>query len=320
MPSLALVTGGAGFIGSHTVVRLLEDGHTVLCLDNFDPYYEPARKRANIAGLTGCERFHLLEGDIRDADFLERVFREFPITHVAHLAAQAGVRASLEDPFIYLDVNVRGTLQLLEMVRQHPVTNFLYASSSSVYGNCPRTPFREDDPDLVPISPYGVSKRQAELACAAHSHLYQIPITCLRFFTVYGPRQRPDMAIHRFVRKILRGEEIALFGDGRSYRDYTYVDDIVEGTVRALFAPAPFEIYNIGGGQAIDLRTLIGTIERVTDRTAAIRSLPAQPGDVNRTCADIQKAEGTLAYRPRTHVEAGIRKFVTWYHGAETKD
>lgn len=315
-PTTVLVTGGAGFIGSTGIERLLAEGHTVICLDSFDSYYDPDIKRRNIASFHNNGRFHLYEGDIRDPEIVSAILRQYPVHYVLHLAARAGVRASLQDPFVYCDVNVKGTLNLLEQVKDRRLTHFVFASSSSVYGNSTNVPFREEDHALYPISPYGVSKRQGELTCSAYSHLYDIPVTCLRYFTVYGPRQRPDMAIHGFVEKIDRGEPIAMFGSGDTSRNYTYVDDIVDGTLRALFTPAPFDIINLGGASTTRLRDMIGLIEKALGKPADIRSLPMQPGDVTRTSADIRKAQHKLDYHPDTDLATGIERFVAWYRNS----
>ena len=308
-----LVTGGAGFIGSHLIDRLLEEGHSVICLDNFDPYYDPQLKRKNIKHNLGNKNFTLIEADVRDKKALERVFKENDIEKIVHLAAKVGVRPSIEEPMLYEDVNVRGTLNLLELCKEHKVRNFIFGSSSSVYGNIEKVPFSEDDVPK-PISHYGASKRSAELLCHVYSSLYGIPITCLRFFTVYGPRQRPDMAIHKFMELIDQGKEITVYGNGTSKRDYTYIDDIVTGIVNSLEKEFPFEIFNLGDSRTVELRELISLIEKELGKRAMIRKLPAQLGDMLITYANISKARKILGYNPKVSLEAGIKVFVEWYN------
>jgi len=307
-----LVTGGAGFIGSHLCEALLRAGRQVVALDNFDDFYDPGRKRANIAALRDAPNFTLVEGDIRDSAVVGSVI-DGQTDAVVHLAARAGVRPSVDDPHLYLDVNVRGTLTLLEACRRHPQCRFVFGSSSSVYGNASRVPFREDDAAGAPISPYAASKRSGELLCHTFHHLYGMPITCLRFFTVFGPRQRPDLAIHKFARLMEVGEPIPVFGDGSMRRDYTYVDDIVDGIVRAIDRCAGFEIYNLGNAHPISLAALIESLERVLERKARIDRCEASRGDVDCTYADIRKAARGLGYRPETDFAAGLAKFAEWF-------
>ncbi len=306
-----LVTGGAGFIGSHLTERLLARGDEVTVLDNFNDFYDPAIKRENAAQLTDAR---IVEGDIRDAAGLKRLFAEGDFDAVVHLAAMAGVRPSLLDPLHYEDVNVRGTLLLLEEARQRPGLKFVFASSSSVYGSNENVPFSEVDDIHHPVSPYAATKRSGELQCFTFHHLYQIPISCLRFFTVYGPRQRPEMAIHKFVRATLAGEPIPFFGDGTTRRDYTYIDDIVDGTVRALDHCEGYEIYNLGESQTTSLDELVSAIGVACGREPVLERLPMQPGDVLVTYADVSKAREKLGYAPSTLVGEGLAKFVEWFH------
>jgi UDP-glucuronate 4-epimerase len=308
-----LVTGGAGFIGSHLIEKLLSENKNIICFDNFNNYYEPKIKLSNIAGCMGNPNFVLIEGDIRDTDSLNSLFKTHNITEVVHLAARAGVRPSLEHPMLYQDVNVKGTINLLEIVRIYGVRNFVFGSSSSVYGINSKVPFNENDKIDKPVSPYAATKRAAELLCFTYHHLYDIPITCLRFFTVYGPRQRPDMAIHKFTRLIDQGKEITMFGDGKSKRDYTYVADIIDGIVTALYNPFGFEIFNLGDSKTVELQYLVSLIEKNLDKKAIIKRLPDQPGDVPITYADISKASDLLSYQPKVSIEEGIEKFVSWF-------
>ncbi len=309
--SLILVTGAGGFIGSHLVDRLLADGYDVVGLDNFDNFYDPAIKRRNLRNALNNKHFRLMEGDIRDTETIQHAGEGSDA--VVHLAARAGVRPSIRDPLLYEDVNIRGTLNILDMCRKNGVSRLLFGSSSSVYGINSKVPFAEDDPVGCPISPYAASKRAAELMCFTYHHLYGFSITCLRFFTVYGPRQRPEMAIHKFTRCIDQGREITLFGDGTSARDYTYVDDIIDGVVAALDQPAGFEIINLGGSQTTRLRELVSLIEDALGKKADIKWLPDQPGDVPITYADISKAKRLLGYSPKVPVTEGIPRFVEWY-------
>jgi len=308
-----LVTGGAGFIGSHLVERLLEHGREVVCLDDFNDAYDPAIKRKNISSVIGNPLLTLVEGDIRNGNLLQELCRKHQFGTIVHLAARAGVRESLKDPLLYEEVNCLGTLNLLERARQHGIRHFIFGSSSSIYGVNTKVPFSEEDRVDQPISPYAATKRACELLCYTYHHLCGMNITCLRFFTVYGPRQRPEMAIYRFTRRILRGEPIELYGDGTSRRDYTYVDDIMDGLLKAVDRPFPFEIFNLGESQTVELTKLIRLIEDATGKKAVITQLPAQPGDTPLTYADISKARAGLGYRPRVAIEEGIAKFVSWY-------
>ena len=323
-----LITGGAGFIGSHLVDFLMngadenfsgpsfESGGQVrvTVLDNFNDFYSPAIKRANVAHHAGRDGFELIEEDITDARAMNELFARVRFDCVVHLAARAGVRPSLEDPLAYEDTNVRGTYALLEAARLHDVPRFVFGSSSSVYGINSRLPFSEDDPIAQPISPYAATKIAGEAACHAYSHLYGVRVVCLRFFTVYGARQRPDLAIHKFARLISEGRPISVFGDGTTRRDYTYVDDIISGVVAAMkLDHSPFEIINLGESQTVELRTLISLIEESLGKRAIINRQPEQPGDVPITYASIDKARRLLGYDPKTKIEAGIKKFVAWF-------
>jgi len=308
-----LVTGGAGFIGSHATEALLARGDEVICLDNFNDYYDPARKRANAAAFEGHPRYRLYEGDIRDAETLEAILSGERPDKVIHIAAMAGVRYSIQHPELYESVNVRGLINTLDAARRYGVTNFLFASSSSVYGSDSPVPFREDATCDRPVSPYAATKRAGELLCYTYHHLYSLPCTCLRFFTVYGPRGRPDMAPYLFTRWVFDGQPLKMFGDGTTYRDYTYIDDIVGGVVAALDADLPFEIINLGNSQTVMLRDFIEIVEELVGRQANVVQLPPQPGDVPRTYADVSKARRLLGYEPKTPFAEGMARFVDWY-------
>lgn len=308
-----LVTGGAGFIGSHLVRRLLDEGRRVVVLDNFDPFYDPKIKRRNVAGSVDHEDYTLVEGDIRDRDGLDRLFTSVSFDGVVHLAARAGVRPSIEDPELYTSVNLVGTTALLEACRRHGVRTFVFGSSSSVYGNNRKLPFAEDDPVDHPISPYAATKKAGEVLCHAHHHLFGMAVSCLRFFTVYGPSQRPEMAIHKFARAIDHGETITRFGDGSSARDYTYVDDIVDGVVRAMERTRAYHVWNLGGSRTVTLSALIEKIAAGLATEASIDELPMQPGDVERTWADVGLARRELEWVPRIGIDEGIAKFLEWY-------
>jgi UDP-glucuronate 4-epimerase len=304
-----LVTGGAGFIGSHVVEHLLARGDEVWVLDNFNDFYDPGIKRENAARNAGA---HLVEGDIRDAECLRGLFDTGEFDAIVHLAAMAGVRRSLQDPLHYSDVNVRGTQLLLEHIK-HTRTRFVFASSSSVYGANEDVPFSEQHDIHRPVSPYAATKRAGELLCYTHHHLYETPVTCLRFFTVYGPRQRPEMAIHKFVRLCLAGEPLPFYGDGSSRRDYTYIDDIVDGVLRAVDRTAGYEIYNLGESQTISLAELVEAIHAATGVEPVLDRQPMQPGDVLVTYADVSKARRDLGYQPRTQLKEGLERFMEWY-------
>jgi UDP-glucuronate 4-epimerase len=310
-----LVTGGAGFIGSHLVDRLLAEGRwRVTVVDDFNDFYDPARKRMNVATHAGNERFRLIEADIRDRAALERVFAETSFDCVVHLAARAGVRPSLAEPLLYNETNVTGTLHLLELARAQGVRQFVFGSSSSVYGINAKVPFAEDDPIRQPISPYAATKAAGEHLCHVYSHLYGVRCVCLRFFTVYGARQRPDLAIHKFAKLISAGKAIPVFGDGTTRRDYTFIDDIIAGVRASIdYDATMFEAINLGESRTVELRELISLIERELGRSAIIERQPAQPGDVPQTFADISKARRLLGYQPTTQIEEGISKFVAWF-------
>jgi len=307
-----LVTGGAGFIGSHLAERLVSSGHCVSIVDDLNDFYSPEVKRANLnaVGAAGPVEFHWC--DIRNVDAMDRIVGSFQPEAIFHLAARAGVRPSLEQPLLYEETNVKGTLILLEAARRNGVKKFVFASSSSVYGIANRVPFREDDPVHCPISPYAATKLAAEKFCFTYSHLYRLPVVCLRFFTVYGPRQRPDLAIHKFARLIEAGRPVPFFGDGSSGRDYTYIDDAVSGLLAALSYDTRFEIFNIGNSRPVKLIELVSTLEAALGKPAVLERRPDQPGDVPLTFADISKAGRLLGYQPRTSFEDGIRKFVEW--------
>jgi UDP-glucuronate 4-epimerase len=309
----ALVTGGAGFIGSHLVDRLLSEGWRVTVIDNFDPFYDPALKRNNIATHIGHANYTLLDLDIRDLDALRSALAGRRFDVLVHLAAKAGVRPSIARPLEYQDVNVRGTHNLLELAREMDISQFVFASSSSVYGVNPNVPWREDDAVLRPISPYASTKVSGELLGHVYSHLHGIRFIALRLFTVYGPRQRPDLAIHKFARMMLQGEAIPVYGDGSTYRDYTYVEDIVEGLYRAMhYTGALYEVINLGNNQPVSLLEMIQSLERTLGVVAVLQFLPPQAGDVPRTCADTAKAESLLGFKPTTPLQEGLERFVIW--------
>jgi UDP-glucuronate 4-epimerase len=308
-----LITGGAGFIGSHVGEALLARGDSLTVLDNFNRFYDPAIKRSNVALLKGAQ---LIEGDIRDQGLVGELFASQRFDGVVHLAAMAGVRPSLLDPLLYEDVNVRGTLILLEAARRQPGLRFVFASSSSVYGANERVPFSETDDIHRPVSPYAATKRAGELHGYTYHHLYGIPFTGLRFFTVYGERQRPEMAIHKFVKAAFEGTPVPFYGDGSTRRDYTYIADIVNGVVRALDRCAGYELYNLGESQTISLAELVAAIELATGRKMLLDRQPMQPGDVLVTYADVSKARQKLGYEPRTPLAEGLRRFVAWYRAA----
>ncbi len=309
-----LVTGGAGFIGSNLVDRLLGDGHEVLVLDNFDLFYAATAKRANLAAALEQPRCQLLEGDILDEGAVRRAFRAFQPEAVVHLAARAGVRPSIERPAAYTEVNVTGTARLLEAAcRLNPLPRFILASSSSVYGARNTVPFRETDPVDHPVSPYAATKKACELLAHSFHHLYGLPTTCLRFFTAYGPRNRPDLAVYKFADLIEQGRPIPMFGDGSTRRDYTYVGDIVDGVVRAMERCESWHLYNLGHSDPVALRDMISAIGRAMGRDPVIEQLPEQPGDVPQTYADISSAAVELGYDPQTPFDEGLARFVAWY-------
>jgi UDP-glucuronate 4-epimerase len=308
----ALITGGAGFIGSHLVDRLLAEGWRTTVVDSFDDYYSPAIKSRNIQQHTDDPRFRLVRVDIRDAAKLRTAVRD-KCDVIVHLAAKAGVRPSIADPLTYLDVNVRGTQSMLELARALAVPRFIFASSSSVYGINRNVPWREDDRVLQPISPYASTKVSGELLGHVYTHLYGMSFVALRFFTVYGPRQRPDLAIHKFARRMLRGAPIPFFGDGSTRRDYTYVDDIVSGVRAAMeYSSSKYEVINLGNNRTVSLAELIRELEIALGAKAKLDRQPEQPGDVPQTWAEVSKAETLLSYRPHTPLAEGLRRFANW--------
>ncbi len=310
-----LVTGGAGFIGSHLVDCLLgEADWRITVVDDFNDFYDPAIKSENVRLQLEKPNYHLFRVDIRDRAALEKVFDSAKFDCIVHLAARAGVRPSLKQPLLYSETNITGTLNLLELAREHNIKQFVFGSSSSVYGINAKVPFNEDDPIRQPISPYAATKAAGELLCHTYSHLYGIRCTCLRFFTVYGPRQRPDLAIHKFARLITEGKSIPVFGDGTTRRDYTYIDDIIAGVRAAInYEASNYEVINLGESRTVELRELISLLEKELGAEANIDRQPLQPGDVPQTFADITKARRLLDYTPRTQIEEGIKRFVEWF-------
>jgi UDP-glucuronate 4-epimerase len=316
-----LITGGAGFIGSHLVDNLLtEDGWNITVIDDLNDFYSPEIKRLNIASHRDDDRFKFVECDIRDANELKTVFDEGEFDVIVHLAARAGVRPSLKEPKLYVETNINGTTNLLDLAREFSVPQFVFGSSSSVYGINSKVPFSEDDKIFQPISPYAATKAAGELLCHTYTHLYDIRTVCLRFFTVYGARQRPDLAIHKFTRLISEGRPIQVFGDGSSRRDYTYVDDIIQGVRAAIgYEATMHEVFNLGESETIELRRLIELIEQSLGVKAVIDRQPMQPGDVPITYADISKAREMLNYNPQTKIEDGIPKFVEWFRSSHVE-
>ncbi len=308
-----LLTGAAGFIGSHTAAALLDRGDEVVGLDNFNAFYDPALKRRNAAALSAREGFSLVEGDLCDEPLVADLFARHRFDGVVHLAAWAGVRPSIQRPGLYVDVNVRGTTNVLEGCRRGGVGRLVFASSSSVYGGRETVPFRETDPVDRPISPYAATKKAGEVLCYTYHHLHGLHVSALRFFTVYGPRQRPEMAIHKFATMMSRGEAIPVYGDGGSARDYTYVDDIVQGTVAALDRCEGYEIYNLGESRTTRLDDLVDKLARALGYEAKVRREPDQPGDVPITFADVTKARERLGYDPHTLIDEGLARFAEWF-------
>ncbi len=307
-----LVTGGAGFIGSHLVEKLLAAGHAVIVLDDFNDFYDPRIKHANIAGF--AKDVSVCHVDIRDGAAVRNLFHREKVDAIAHLAARAGVRPSIQHPHLYYDTNVTGTLHLLEAARVIGVESFVFASSSSVYGASKTVPFSEDQQLTQTLSPYGATKVAGEFLCSTYSHLYQMRVVALRYFTVYGPRQRPDLAIHQFTRRIYAGQPIDQFGDGSTRRDYTYIDDVIQGTMAALKYKGPlYDIFNLGESETIQLKELISAIENTLGKKAKVNQLPEQPGDMPLTCADISKARKLLGYNPTTKFSEGLPKFIDWF-------
>jgi UDP-glucuronate 4-epimerase len=310
-----LITGGAGFIGSHLVDRLLaSDIERITVVDDFNDFYNPAIKRDNIREHQNDSRYSIHEADIRDRAALEQIFNEGNFDCVVHLAARAGVRPSLAEPQLYTETNINGTVNLLELARKHNIKQFVFGSSSSVYGINAKVPFSEDDPIRQPISPYAATKGAGELLCHTYSHLYGLRCVCLRFFTVYGPRQRPDLAIHKFAKLISQHKPIPVFGDGTTRRDYTYIDDIIDGVTAAIYYDrSNYEVINLGESRTVELRELISLLEKELDTHAIIERQPPQPGDVPQTFADVSKARALLNYQPKTQIEEGLRRFVEWF-------
>lgn len=325
MSNTFLITGGAGFIGSNLCDYLLKKNHKIIIIDNFNDFYNPEIKRTNISEMKYLMRINgitddnliIKEGDIRDINFITEVFISYKIDVVIHLAAMAGVRPSIMDPLLYSEVNIRGTLNLLDLCNKFGINKFIFASSSSVYGNNKKLPFTESDSVDFPISPYAATKKSGELLCHVYSHLYGINIACLRFFTVYGPRQRPDLAIYKFTKLILEEKEISIFGDGTTERDYTYIDDIIQGIDKAITWSSTgthkYEIFNLGRSDTIKLKYMVQRLEAEIGIKANIKYLPMQPGDVTITYADISKSKEILGYNPLTQFDYGISKFVKWF-------
>jgi UDP-glucuronate 4-epimerase len=320
-----LLTGGAGFIGSNLAEALLARGVVLTIVDNLDSFYPAAWKKDNLEAVRRAGPFEFFEADICDASALNEVFARERPEAVIHLAARAGVRPSIEQPVLYEQVNISGTVKLLELCRQYGVKKFLFGSSSSVYGATSKAPFSEDHVELRPISPYAATKLAGEMLCYTYAHLFSLPVICLRFFTVYGPRQRPDLAIHKFTALMEAGKPVPIFGDGSTGRDYTFVDDIVAGVLAALDRTpqtengAPFEIFNLGNSHPVKLTELVELLEHVTGRRAIRDQKPLQPGDVPLTWADITKASKALGYRPATGLEEGLTRFVAWYRSTAAK-
>jgi len=312
-----LVTGAAGFIGSHLAQALLRKQHVVAIVDSLDDFYSPAHKQANLKEVARDGKVSVYLTDIRDFAALETIFDQERPEVVVHAAARAGVRPSIEQPRLYHEVNAEGTLNLLMLARAFDVRKFVFISSSSVYGNSARVPFTEDQLEMKPISPYAATKLAGELFCFTYSHLHGLPTICLRLFTVYGPRQRPDLAIHKFTALLEAGQPIPIFGDGNSRRDYTYVDDVIAGIVAALRYETNFEVFNLGNSQPVKLLELVRLLERATGKPAKVNFLPPQPGDVSVTWANISKARSLLGYDPRTTLESGLERFVAWYRSVK---
>ncbi len=307
-----LVTGGAGFIGSHLAENLLAAGHEVAILDDFNDFYDPQIKRANVAAIAKDVAVHHV--DLRDSASVRNLFHAEKFEAIAHLAARAGVRPSIQHPQLYYDTNVNGTLHLLDAAWVTGVERFIFASSSSIYGISKTVPFSKDQHLTQTLSPYAATKIAGEFLCSTYSHLYQMRVIALRYFTVYGPRQRPDLAIHQFTRRIYAGQPIDQFGDGSTRRDYTYIDDVTEGTMAALKYDGPlFDIFNLGESETIQLKDLIAAIENALGKKAKINRLPEQPGDMPLTCADTSKARRLLGYNPTTRLSEGLPRFIDWF-------
>jgi len=312
-----MVTGGAGFIGSHLCERLLARNCQVICLDNFNNFYDPRLKEDNLKGILKNSNFTLIRGDILDKNLLENIFSKNNISKIVHLAAIAGVRQSIGDPFSYIDVDVKGTVLLLEMAKKFKVSHFIFGSSSTVYGQESKIPFDEKEEKLAPISPYGVSKLAAEKFCQAYNKLYKIPVTILRYFCAFGPRQRPELVLPKFVRLAKRGESIPQYGEGDSARDYTYIDDIIDGTIRAIDKKFNFEIFNLGNSKPVKLRDLIKVLAKKTKIKLKIKKMPEQLGDAKITYASIKKGKKLLGWEPKVSFEEGVEKYLIWHKEKE---
>ncbi len=310
-----LITGGAGFIGSHVTESLLKRGDKVVCIDNFNDYYSPEQKKNNVKGFEKHKSYKLFNSDILNYPEMESIFLEEEPDKVIHLAAKVGVRPSLKNPISYVDNNVKGTLHILKLTQQLEAKKLVFASSSSVYGANTKVPFSEEDPTDRPLNPYGATKKAGELLCYSYHSMHNMSISCLRFFTVYGERGRPDMAPLKFTRLISEGKEIEVYGNGKTKRDYTYVGDIVQGVMAALDIQLGFETINLGNSNAIELRHLIATIEKEVGKKAKIKQMPMQKGDMVETYADISKAKKLLGFMPKTNIEEGIKRLVKWHMG-----
>jgi UDP-glucuronate 4-epimerase len=319
-----VLTGGAGFIGSHLAEALLRRGSQLTIIDSLDNFYSPAWKKANLEGIRRLGECKFLQVDICDFESVRAALAAVRPDVIVHLAARAGVRPSIEQPRLYEQVNVSGTLNLLEICRQFEIPRFIFGSSSSVYGASSRTPFSEEQVEIKPISPYAATKLAGEMLCYTYSHLHGLSVVCLRLFTVYGPRQRPDLAIHKFFALLEAGKPIPFFGDGSSGRDYTYVSDIVSGILAALDyahpvgAALPFDVFNLGNSRPVSLAELVAALERVSGRKAILDKQPLQPGDVPLTWASIEKAGRLLGYKPAMPLEEGLRQFAEWYRSADS--
>jgi UDP-glucuronate 4-epimerase len=312
-----LITGGAGFIGSHLCERLIKEGYKVVCLDNFNDFYNPRLKKDNIKELERNPNFSLVEGDILDNELLEKIFSENQISKVVHLAAIPGVRQSIRYPKNYIEVNIKGTVNLLEAAKKYEISSFIFGSSSTVYGQNSQVPFSEKEKELNPIAPYGTSKLAAEIFCQTYHELYKIPITILRYFAVYGSRQRPELAIHKFTRLIKQGKSIPRYGSGGSARDYTYIDDIIDGTISAIKTKFDFEIFNLGNSNPVKLKELIEGLSKKLDIKPKIEEMPDQLGDLPITYADISKSKKLLNWEPKISLEEGIKRFLSWHKEKE---
>lgn len=315
-----MVTGCAGFIGSHLCDKLLINGNSIIGIDNFDPFYPPSLKRKNIENLNDNSNFCFIEADVIDYDKMKLIFTNYNIDTVIHLAARAGVRTSVKIPFSYVEVNIKSTLVLLELCKEHRINTFIFGSSSSVYGDDTEIPFREDSSSIQPLSPYAASKKSAELFCYTYSHLYDIKCIILRFFTVYGPRQRPEMAISKFVKNIDNNIPILIYGSENSSRDYTYVDDIVGGIIKSQDCECKYEIFNLGNSNSVQLGDLIQIIEKNLEKKAIKQRQKKQIGDAKVTLADISKAKKYLNYNPKTSIEQGVKNYISWYRKTKKHD